>query len=66
METEYKEYKVLDLPSGWMFGFPKIYARDGEPIEDESPEAIKQFAVENGYPPSLIVELDDVFWWRFI
>jgi len=51
-----KTVLYVDPPSGWKYGFPKIY-----------PEGIKNFhdwLVSEGYPKQLIEDLGDNFWCR--
>lgn len=60
MSNETKHPKVwCDPPSGWKFGFPKIYDRN------ENPDFYK-WIVEEGYPQSEIDKYDGQFycrWW---
>lgn len=49
--------KMIDPPSGWMYGFPK-----------EIPEEIDnvhQWLIENNYPENEIKALGKSFWCRF-
>jgi len=49
--------KMIDPPSGWMFGFPKEIPKD---VTD-----VKKWLVENGYPQAEIDSFDDMFVCRF-
>ncbi len=43
-----KRYKYLiDPPSGWKYGFPKIF------IGVKLPEDLTEWCIENGYPEEL-------------
>lgn len=48
----------IDPPSGWKYGFPKIYDKntDGE---------VNEWLIKNGYPAKMIEELGDAFYCRF-
>jgi hypothetical protein len=48
--------KMIDPPSGWMFGFPK-------PIPDDIKD-VNAWLVEQGYPKKLIEDLGDYFYCR--
>lgn len=52
---------VVDPPSGWKYGFPKLY----DPLPDESLEA---WLVRNGYPQWMIDanEHKHCRWWDFV
>ena len=54
MET--KKVKMIDPPSGWKYGFPKVFPEDV--IDTE------KWLVENGYPQTEIDYLGDSFWVR--
>lgn len=59
MNNETKHTKMwCDPPSGWKFGFPKIYDRN------EYPDFYK-WIVEEGYPQSEIDSYDGQFYCRF-
>ena len=45
----------VDPPSGWRYGFPKIYKRD---------RPIQQWLIDNGYPEKLIKDFGDAFYVR--
>lgn len=49
---------LVDLPSGWRYGFPKHLPKD---VKD-----IQKWAVEQGYPEELIKSLGSYFWVRYI
>jgi hypothetical protein len=42
----------IDPPSGWKFGFPKLYDREKYPDTN-------QWLVDNGYPQSMIDKFPD-------
>jgi hypothetical protein len=48
---------MVDPPSGWRYGFPKVIPND---IKD-----VKEWLVENGYPQSEIDDYGDYFYCRF-
>jgi hypothetical protein len=48
----------VDPPSGWMFGFPKIWN------QEEQPE-LKVWLVEEGYPKEELERLGDQLYCRF-
>lgn len=48
--------KMIDPPSGWLYGFPK-----------EIPEHVDnttKWLIENGYPEKVIKDFGDSFWVR--
>jgi len=47
-----------DPPSGWQYGFPKIWDQDKYPD-------MNKWLVDNGYPQSMIDKLGDRFYCRF-
>jgi hypothetical protein len=49
---------VIDPPSGWKYGFPKI-------LPENRKEDVKSWLVEQGYPQSLILEYGDYFACRY-
>lgn len=49
--------KMIDPPSGWLFGFPKEIPNEVENVTE--------WLVENGYPKAKIDELGSNFWCRF-
>lgn len=49
---------MIDVPSGWMFGFPKV-------IPDERREDVMDWLVEEGYPKKLIEDLGNNFYCRY-
>lgn len=49
--------KMIDPPSGWMYGFPK-------PIPHEEKNVLK-WLVDNGYPQREIDKLEDQFMCRY-
>jgi hypothetical protein len=48
----------IDPPSGWRWGFPKIYDR----IEDGND--VQAWLLREGYPQSEIDSLGEQFYWR--
>lgn len=52
LATDKKDSIVVDVTSGWLFGFPKKCP--AEIISD--PKKFKIWLVENGYPKQLITE----------
>jgi hypothetical protein len=55
MQNKPKEkiVKMIDPPSGWKYGFPKV-------LPDDVTDNLK-WLVENGYPQSEIDSFDDMF-----
>ena len=51
-----KTVKMIDLPSGWKYGFPKV-------LPDDVTNTMK-WLVENGYPQAAIDACGDNFWGR--
>lgn len=49
--------RVIDPPSGWMYGFPK-------PIPDNVTD-VKEWLVENGYPQSEIDACGEHFYCQY-
>jgi len=49
--------RMIDPPSGWRYGFPKVIPND---VKD-----VKEWLVENGYPQSEIDDYGDYFYCRF-
>jgi hypothetical protein len=49
--------RMIDPPSGWQYGFPKVIP-DG--VED-----VTAWLVENGYPQRIIDECGKHFWCRY-
>jgi len=47
----------VDPPSGWQYGFPKVY----DPVTDGD---IMEWIVESGYPQKLIDSYGDRFFMR--
>ena len=47
---------VVDPPSGWMYGFPRVY--DPEPGEPEA-----EWFLRNGYPAKMLDQLKYCRWW---
>lgn len=45
----------VDPPSGWQYGFPKIFNGEGD---------IMEWLVDNGYPQKKIDQLGDNFYTR--
>jgi hypothetical protein len=48
---------MIDPPSGWRYGFPKVIPND---VKD-----VKGWLVENGYPQWEIDSYGDYFYYRF-
>lgn len=48
--------KMIDPPSGWMYGFPKEIPED---VDNTT-----KWLVDNGYPEKLIKDLGDNFYVR--
>ena len=55
---KYLIMKMIDPPSGWMFGFPK-------PIPEDRINDSLTWLVEQGYPKQLIDDLGDYFFCRY-
>lgn len=53
-----KTVTMVDPPSGWMYGFPKI-------IPDDVEGDVRPWLVENGYPQSEIDKMPNHFYCRF-
>jgi hypothetical protein len=49
--------RMIDPPSGWRYGFPKVIPND---VKD-----VKGWLVENGYPQWEIDSYGDYFYYRF-
>jgi len=49
--------RIIDPPSGWMFGFPKPIPND---VKD-----VNEWLVKEGYPKKLIEDLGDYFYCRY-
>lgn len=49
--------KMIDPPSGWMYGFPKEIPKDVENV--------LEWLIENGYPKDKIDKLGDNFYCRY-
>ena len=49
----------VDPPSGWRFGFPKIY----DPMKDNP--NINDWIIEQGYPQKLRDQFKDSFHYRY-
>jgi len=52
-----KMNKMIDPPSGWLYGFPK-------PIPEDI-KNVKKWLTENGYPQSEIDALGEHFYCRY-
>ena len=48
---------MIDPPSGWQYGFPKVLP---EGITD-----VKKWLIEQGYPKEIIKEMGDYFYCRY-
>lgn len=48
--------RMIDPPSGWRYGFPKVIPND---VKD-----VRKWLVENGYPQSEIDSYGDYFYTR--
>lgn len=51
--------KMIDVPSGWMYGFPKEL-----PDHIQTDKDIREWILKNGYPKSEMKELGDQFYYR--
>ena len=51
--------RMIDPPSGWMYGFPKIIP---DSVKNED---VNEWLVANGYPRHEITSLGRHFWCRF-
>ena len=49
---------MIDPPSGWKYGFPKVIPTDPRPADSLA------WLVENGYPAKLIESYGDHFYCR--
>ena len=49
--------RIVDPPSGWQYGFPKVIPED---VED-----VNAWLVKNGYPQRIIDECGKHFYCRF-
>ena len=49
-----KKIRMIDLPGGWRFGFPKE-------LTLEEGQTIKNWVIQNGYPKRIIDELGPIF-----
>ena len=47
----------IDPPSGWQYGFPKIYDSSKDPD-------VYTWLIEQGYPQAEIDRLGEQFYWR--
>lgn len=47
----------IDPPSGWRYGFPKLWNKD------TVPNCVK-FLIDNGYPHEIVEDLGDSFFVR--
>lgn len=52
------ERLMIDPPSGWAYGFPKV-------IPPEHQGRINEWLVEQGYPQSIIDKMGDYFYCRY-
>lgn len=53
-----KKITMIDPPSGWMYGFPKVCtAKEGQNHSD--------WLVEQGYPKKIIDDFGDDFYCRY-
>lgn len=46
--------KVIDPPSGWMYGFPKAFTFMSSGNPDTHEEEFKAWLIEEGYPQRLV------------
>ena len=53
-----KKVIIIDPPSGWKYGFPKV-------IPNDRMEDTEVWLVEQGYPQSLIDKLGEYFSCRY-
>lgn len=49
--------KMIDPPSGWLYGFPK-------PIPDDVKD-VKEWLIQQGYPKKLIDDFGEHFYCRY-
>ena len=50
---------LIDPPSGWMYGFPKL-------LPNPQPENVREWLVENGYPRKEMDSYGEHFYCRYI
>ena len=53
-----KKVMMIDPPSGWLYGFPKI-------LPDPKPESMHEWLVGNGYPQEEIDKMKEYFYCRY-
>jgi hypothetical protein len=49
---------MIDPPSGWKYGFPKV-------MPDPRPEDTRAWLIANGYPEKEILSCGDYFYCRY-
>ena len=62
MKVMTKLVTMVDPPSGWKFGFPKVVPDNFEVLNWEQK---KDWLVSEGYPRKLIDDLGNNFWSRY-
>ena len=53
-----KKVLMIDPPSGWLYGFPKV-------LPDPKPESMHEWLVGNGYPQEEIDKMKEYFYCRY-
>jgi hypothetical protein len=53
-----KKVMMIDPPSGWLYGFPKV-------LPDPKPESMHEWLVGNGYPQEEIDKMKEYFYCRY-
>ena len=53
-----KKVMMIDPPSGWLYGFPKV-------LPDPKPESMHEWLVGNGYPQEEIDKMKEHFYCRY-
>jgi hypothetical protein len=53
-----KKVMMIDPPSGWKYGFPKV-------MPDPRPEDTRAWLIANGYPEKEILSYGDHFYCRY-
>lgn len=54
-------HSLVDLPEGWLYGFPKVYTGDVTDLQ-----GVIDWAIKEGYPTKVISEYKDKFYIRVI
>lgn len=55
-----KKVTMIDPPSGWKYGFPKVMPKKFDNFSE-----LEEWLVSEGYPQRLINELQDTFFCRY-